>query len=174
MEPIIITGVCVAIALAFWLLLVTDRKAKQPPSVPPFQKGGTRTVTILTVTAADREKLLAERRRVRQAMLAALAEQEPKHYQCRCIDDGTGRGGILLLALLCFAFASGCGAREHRDNLGEVVRLQKVLEDKEAAEEKQKKEALAEIALEQREARKEVQDAKRTINQTISEMEGAD
>ena len=173
MEELIITGVCAAIALAFWLLLVTDRKAKPlpPPDRRPFHESG--QVTVITLTATDREKLLAERRRVRQAMRVALAERDG--FQCRCIDDGTGRGGVvilLLLALLCFAFAPGCGAREHRDNLGEVVKLQQTLAEKEAAEEKRKKEALAEIALEQRTARKEVQDAKRTINQTISEMEG--
>lgn len=177
MEELIITGVCVAIALAFWLLLVTDReKQKQNPSVPPFQPGG--PGVVLTLTTQDREQMREERRRVRQAMKAALAEQDQDH-QCRCIDDGSGRGGVARsfftgIALLACLFIVGCGAREHRDNLAEVVRLQKVVDDKEAADEKRRKEALAEIALEQREARKEVQDSKRTIQQTLAEIEGGD
>lgn len=163
MEPIIITIVCFAIALAFWLLLKLAAQQDEEPTAkppPPFRRAGPRTlpglppgVETLTVHATDSASFLCHQKRIGRAVRKALT---------------------LLLLAITLAIPIGCGAREHRDNLGEVRKLKAEIAEREAAEERKRKAALAEAALDAREARKEIQDAKRVNNQVIAEMEAAD
>ncbi len=81
---------------------------------------------------------------------------------------------MTLLAVFALALFTSCGAREHRDNLAEVVKLQAQRDALIAEQERQRKEALAQMALELREQRREIQDARRTIEQVTQEMEASD
>lgn len=141
MEPVIITIVCFAIALAFWLLLKTAAQQDEEPTAkapPPFRRSAGPAL-------------------VRPGTVPGLQQ---------------ATAALTLLLVLCFAV--GCGAREHRDNLGEVRKLKAEIAEREAAEERKRKAALAEAALDAREARKEIQDARRLNSQVIAEMEAAD
>lgn len=74
---------------------------------------------------------------------------------------------IALFALLLV----GCGAVEHHGNLKAATGVDAQLKVERDAEDERHGRALAQIALEQRELRKELADAKRINAQMIAEME---
>ena len=153
MDPIVvITAVCIALAFSIWLLFkyaaAVEEDEPTAKTPPPFRRSGSvpsPTPIVISIRTPDPESFRRSQR---------LVADNVK----RCIT----RGAPILLALFVLV---GCGAREHRDNLAEVVKLRQEIAEREAAEKKKQKAALAEAAMEQREARKEVQEARRINSQ---------
>lgn len=78
---------------------------------------------------------------------------------------------LIAMLLLASAAAIGCGAAEHHENLKAAQSTQAELLKERDAEDTRRNTALAQIALQQRELRKELADAKRINAQMLAEME---
>lgn len=76
--------------------------------------------------------------------------------------------GITLVLMLIVA---GCGAREHHEDLKKVQSLDTQIDDREKEVEKRKNEAIAHMALEQRQLRIEIADIKSMNARMLTEME---
>ena len=80
----------------------------------------------------------------------------------------------LLLVVFACLFLAGCGAAEEHDNLVETQRLDDERHKLEEAERSRHNEALARAALEQRELRKEISEARRGVSEVKDDMENYD
>lgn len=77
------------------------------------------------------------------------------------------RGIALILALAVV----GCGARQHHEDLKNIQSLDVKIDDREKEQEKRKNEAIAKMALEQRQLRIEIADIKSMNARMLAEME---
>ncbi len=186
--PAIIAAICLFTGGVIWLLLRLSRglwdDESQDNDSPPFPVTSRNRSTcqwFCDDMPDVRDRVLAARRKanpnpVNVRMTISVPDPEAFRQSERRISGQIKRrlAPVLVLCVFAVALATGCGAREHRDNLAEVVNLQAQRDALIADQERQRKEALAQMALEMREQRREIQDARRTIEQVTQEMEASD